>query len=41
MRDGQDKIGIWTMLEESLEYVFSDSKLDCSGTELSSLEQLH
>lgn len=23
MRDGQDKIGVWTMLEETMEYVFS------------------
>lgn len=22
MRDGQDKIGVWTMLEETMEYAF-------------------
>lgn len=26
MRDGQDKIGVWTMLEETMEYVFCSFK---------------
>lgn len=27
MRDGEDKVGIWTMLEEASEYVFCSWKI--------------